>query len=472
MSDSEASQSSESSQGSEGDGGHPLDAAVQGRHSGGGRAGASAGGGGRRRERSRSRSPGTARPASSDDADDFEAALSSGTSSSSGGGRGGGSSGSESDAESPAGSGSSGEEEEEEDAGPAKPQRALPAPVGVIVVEEREEGPTYFDPDVEEAGLRCFKCGGKGHMARDCTNPAARQRSCFLCAAFGHDSRDCPSALCWRCQRPGHMARDCPYGYRAAPWGAKDEAPTCLRCGREDCPCAGQKDYVRASGGCAFDYSPHDLQHVRCFTCGRRGHPSCKPLQGQAAPKPSCANCGEGRHTAGGVTGPSSFLSALDWMHVATVLACRTAFLPPCWPSSNCCPAPPWAPPGHRAPEECPQEPTQVMRNERLGSRPPPREHDYDCGDRYQQQQQYGGYRSGGGYQQQQYDRCGGGYGGGYSGGRHVRFASYSAYAEIEQPPHHGGQPAQSAGGKRRHSDPGYGGGGGYNSGGGKRARR
>ncbi|EFN57698.1 hypothetical protein CHLNCDRAFT_57230 [Chlorella variabilis] len=65
------------------------------------------------------------------------------------------------------------------------------APTGVILVGTAEErnaevarllrDPRYFDEDFEEAGLRCFKCGGKGHFARDCM-AEAKERSCFLCA--------------------------------------------------------------------------------------------------------------------------------------------------------------------------------------------------------------------------------------------------------------------------------------------------
>ena len=48
----------------------------------------------------------------------------------------------------------------------------------------------YFDEDFEAATLRCFKCGGQGHMARDCPNEE-RQRPCYLCAQFGHTRAQC-----------------------------------------------------------------------------------------------------------------------------------------------------------------------------------------------------------------------------------------------------------------------------------------
>ena len=135
-------------------------------------------------------------------------------------------------------------------------------------------------------------------MARDCTN-AAKLRACYLCAQFGHDGRDCPNQLCWKCQRPGHQSRDCPnLGHkRPRTWEEEDNPTICLRCGREDCSCAGFGDYVRAEGGCTASYLKKDLQKIRCFVCGHRGHLGCGPTTGEQA-KPSCFTCGEGGHTA------------------------------------------------------------------------------------------------------------------------------------------------------------------------------
>jgi len=220
-------------------------------------------------------------------------------------------------------------------------------PVGVTVLQEGQHAERnaemvrllrmrrYFDDDFEENTKRCFKCGAAGHMARDCTNPP-RLRSCYLCAEFGHDGRDCPNQLCWKCQRPGHQSRDCPFisshrnatsttnggphggKKRVRSWDEEDTPTVCLKCGRADCPCAGYGDYARAEGGCTNSYKIKDLEKVRCYVCGKKGHLACTRTNDSTSTgtggdstvvpvlqllpiittKLSCYNCGEGGHTA------------------------------------------------------------------------------------------------------------------------------------------------------------------------------
>ncbi len=64
--------------------------------------------------------------------------------------------------------------------------------VGRVPSGRRAARTRYFDDDFEDAAKRCFKCGGAGHMARDCPN-AEVPKPCFLCARFGHDRANCPN---------------------------------------------------------------------------------------------------------------------------------------------------------------------------------------------------------------------------------------------------------------------------------------
>jgi len=62
----------------------------------------------------------------------------------------------------------------------------------------------YWQANRKDLTTKCYRCGGVGHVAADCTNAAA-VKPCPLCAATDHDMRNCPiKAVCFNCGIPGH----------------------------------------------------------------------------------------------------------------------------------------------------------------------------------------------------------------------------------------------------------------------------
>lgn len=64
-------------------------------------------------------------------------------------------------------------------------------------------GPSRAEPPSSQVGGLCYRCGGRGHLARDCATRSER--------SGGRGPASDPKG-CYRCGRRGHWARDCPQG--------------------------------------------------------------------------------------------------------------------------------------------------------------------------------------------------------------------------------------------------------------------
>ena len=94
---------------------------------------------------------------------------------------------------------------------------SMAAPVSGARVQDARQAQFSRSPQSRTAQFRgnCFKCGDKGHMARNCTRTGNKSRSvCGVCGNTGHEDRDCmlnrrSQKSCGICGNPGHDSKDC-----------------------------------------------------------------------------------------------------------------------------------------------------------------------------------------------------------------------------------------------------------------------
>lgn len=60
--------------------------------------------------------------------------------------------------------------------------------------DKRKVGPSRKKDVEKETADRCFNCGGKGHMSRDCSKKNLGKR-CFKCREFGHIAANCSKVV-------------------------------------------------------------------------------------------------------------------------------------------------------------------------------------------------------------------------------------------------------------------------------------
>jgi hypothetical protein len=124
--------------------------------------------------------------------------------------------------------------------------------------ELRKKDIRYFDSN--NITIKCFNCGGIGHMARNCPNEV--QKQCTRCNEQGHDEFSCPNTKCFKCNRVGHKSYECK---------ARKDIEKCNNC----------KNVGHLSEDCLSKPNRITLKDLKenkittCRFCGIKGHLIC-----------------------------------------------------------------------------------------------------------------------------------------------------------------------------------------------------
>ena len=132
-------------------------------------------------------------------------------------------------------------------------------------------GPSRFFEE-EDISIRCYRCGGVGHIAKDCVNEPLK-RCCFRCGESGHDSRSCTNEVCYNCFETGHIASQCPNKRRRN-----------LDINILKYPFKNMKPPFP------------DFDRVRCMSCDKLGHINCREVMEFGPIEMYCYMCGKVGH--------------------------------------------------------------------------------------------------------------------------------------------------------------------------------